>query len=340
MKTSVVILNWNGARMMQKFLPSVVEHTKEYADTEIVVADNGSTDDSLVVLQKEFPTVRIVTLDKNYGFAEGYNRAIHAIEAEYIVLLNSDIETTEGWLHPLTDYLDTHADVVACQPKLMAHYDREKFEYAGGAGGYIDRFGYPFCRGRIFGITEKDNGQYDSEEPCDILWATGACLVIRRKEYIEAGGLDARFFAHNEEIDLCWRLRLYGKRIVCISNSKVYHLGGGTLPQGNPRKTYLNFRNNLTMLYKNLPEQELHSVMRWRMVLDYVAALQSLLTGKWGDVKAIYKARRDFRRWKPEYKEIRYNIQQHSISTNIPERKHYSILWKYYVLGKKHYSEL
>lgn len=327
--TAVIILNWNGSAMLRRFLPSVVSNT---VGADVIVADNGSTDDSLKVLQTEFPEVRTIILDRNYGFAEGYNRAIAQVGHQYVVLLNSDVQTPQGWLAPMVKYMDDHLDCAACQPKLLAYNDKSSFEYAGAAGGFIDRFGYPFCRGRIFNVVEKDEGQYD--EVMDIHWATGACMMVRREIYTKAGGLDARFFAHNEEIDLCWRMRLMGHRIVCLPESVVYHLGGGTLPQGNPRKTYLNFRNNLTMLYKNLPDECLVSVMRWRMLLDYVAALQSLLKLNFADVKAIIKARRDFAAWKESYHPIRDAIQQSAVqrdSLQVP----YSILWQFYVLGRK-----
>lgn len=329
MKTAVIILNWNGAQMLRQFLPSVVRNT---ADAEIIVADNGSTDESLQVMRDEFPEVRTVVLDKNYGFAEGYNRAVAEVEAEYIVLLNSDVETPEGWLQPLVAYMDENTDCAACQPKLLSYHDKAMFEYAGASGGYIDKFGYPFCRGRIFGTVEKDNGQYD--DIADIHWATGACMVVRRDIYIRCGGLDARFFAHNEEIDLCWRMRIQGYRITCVPQSCVYHVGGGTLPQGNPRKTYLNFRNNLTMLYKNLPDSELSKVMHWRCLLDYVAMMQSVVKMDMGDVKAIIRARRDFRRWKKEYTPIRAAIQSEA-KTRGNILMPFSILWRYYILGKK-----
>lgn len=329
MRTAVIILNWNGSKMLRKFLPSVLDGT---ADAEVIVADNGSTDDSLSVLTADFPMVKTIVLDKNYGFAEGYNKAIEAVDAEYVVLLNSDVETPKGWLQPLVEYMDANADCSACQPKLLAHHDHKSFEYAGGSGGFIDRFGYPFCRGRIFGCVEEDHGQYD--DICDVHWATGACMMVRRIIYIMCGGLDGRFFAHNEEIDLCWRMRLRGYRVVCIPQSHVYHVGGGTLPQGNPRKTYLNFRNNLTMLYKNLPDADLTKVMRWRVALDYVAVLQALLKFNMGDVKAILKARRDFNNWKSEYTPIRNAIQHDAIAKGSIVAP-YSVLWRFYVLGKK-----
>ena len=338
MKTAVIILNWNGAEMMRKFLPSVVANTPE---ADVIVADNGSTDNSLEVLRSEFPSVGIIQLDKNYGFAEGYNRAIAQVDHEYIVLLNSDIETPVQWLSPLETFMDSNPDVAACQPKLLSYINKEMFEYAGASGGYIDRFGYPYCRGRIFGIVEADKGQYD--DTADIHWATGACMMVRRSIYTTLGGLDARFFAHNEEIDLCWRMRLAGHRICCIPQSHVYHLGGGTLPQGNPRKTYLNFRNNLTMLYKNLPEQQLKSVMRWRTLLDYVAMAQSAAKFCFGDVSAIIRARRDFHAWQRDYLPIRKEIQataQKAGTADTTLLSPFSILWKFYVQGKKHFSEL
>ena len=337
MKVAIVILNWNGLEMMRRFLPTVVRHSSDEA--EIWVADNASTDGSMHMLEQEFAEVRRLQLDKNYGFAEGYNRALQQIKADYYVLLNSDVEVTANWLTPLVTYMDSHADVAACQPKLLAETAKGRFEYAGAAGGFIDRYGYPFCRGRIFNSVEDDSGQYDS--PTDVHWATGACLIIRANDYWEAGGLDGRFFAHNEEIDLCWRLTQRGRRIVCLPSSKVYHVGGGTLPKGNPMKTFLNFRNNLTMLYKNLPDSELKHVMRMRCVLDYVAALQTLLMGmNWGDFKAIIKARRAFKQWKHQFDDDRKAIGAARVSTAASGRTSYSILWHYYAKGHKTFAQL
>lgn len=277
-------------------------------------------------------------MDKNWGFAEGYNKALAQVDAEYFVLLNSDVEVTPHWLEPLIDYMDNNADVAACQPKLLSVANKKAFEYAGACGGFIDRYGYPFCRGRIFETVEDDHGQYDNVS--DVLWATGACLMIRSRDYADVGGLDARFFAHSEEIDLCWRLRLRGRRVVCVPSSQVFHVGGGTLPKGNPMKTYLNFRNNLTMLYKNLPDRELKSVMRMRWFLDYVAAFQMLLLqGNWGDFKAVLKARRDFKRWKHDFDDAR-KVHSQVGEVSIPERTDYSILWKYHARGKKRFSDL
>ena len=252
MKVSIVILNWNGVDMMRRFLPSVVANSPE---ADIIVVDNGSTDDSLLYLETEMPQVRRVLLDKNYGFAEGYHRGLKEVESPYYLLLNSDVEVREGWLQPMLSYMDAHPEVAACQPKIRCQWAPEYFEYAGASGGFIDAYGYPFCRGRIFSTVEKDEGQYDDVLP--VLWATGASLMIRSRDYWEVGGLDGRFFAHQEEIDLCWRLRSRGRGVVVVPQSVVYHLGGGTLPQGNPRKEYLNFRNNMLLLYKNLPEDRL-----------------------------------------------------------------------------------
>lgn len=335
-KIAVVILNWNGAAMMRTFLPSVLRHSQGIAT--VYVADNASTDDSLKLLKDSFNECRVIKFSKNYGFAEGYNKALKQIEAQYYVLLNSDVEVTPCWLDVMAEYMDGHTDVAACQPKLLSANDHQRFEYAGGCGGYIDRYGYPFCRGRLFDTVEKDTGQYDAVT--DIFWATGAAMMVRADDYWCAGGLDARFFAHNEEIDLCWRLRLLGKRIVCLPQSKVYHVGGGTLPKGNPMKTYLNFRNNLTMLYKNLPQSELRHVMRLRLLLDYVAALEMLLLKRSaGDFTAVIRARRDFRRWRKDYDSVRKIIQK-SACHDIPERRRFSLLWQYYAKGRKLFSDL
>ena len=249
------------------------------------------------------------------------------------------MEVTENWLTPLLKYMDQHQDVAACQPKLLSIFDKNSFEYAGASGGYIDKLGYPYCRGRVFETVEKDNGQYN--DVAEISWATGACLMIRSKDYWNVGALDGRFFAHNEEIDLCWRLRLYGHKIVCIPESKVYHVGGGTLPKSNPMKTYLNFRNNLTMLYKNLPEKELKYVMRWRWILDYTAALETLIVSKnVGDFKAIYKARKAFKKWRNDFKHDREVIQKNRVDNGKNDRMNISLLWQYYVHNRKTFNDI
>lgn len=337
MKVAIVILNWNGAKMLSTYLPSVINYSRDEA--EIFVADNASTDDSMSWLSKHYPMVKQIVLDRNWGFAEGYNKALGHIDAEYYILLNSDIEVTHHWLTPLIEFMDAHPQVAACQPKLLSVFDHDQFEYAGACGGFIDRYGYPFCRGRIFQTVENDDGQYD--DSCKIAWATGACLMIRSRDYWEAGGLDGRFFAHSEEIDLCWRLRSRGRDIYCVPDSQVYHVGGGTLPKNNPMKTFLNFRNNLTMLYKNLNDKDLKHVMRVRWWLDYLAALQMLLLEHhWGDFCAVFKARKAFKRWRHEYDFDRQKIQNSRLVQDEEILSPYSILWKYYAKGKKKYSEI
>ena len=336
-KVAIVILNWNGAKMLRQYLPNVLRYSCDEA--VVYVADNASTDDSLELMRSEFPEVKLIVLEKNWGFAEGYNKALRQIEAEYYLLLNSDIEVTHHWLTPMVEFMDVHPEVAACQPKLLSVYNRDMFEYAGASGGFLDRYGYTFCRGRIFETVEQDNGQYDYAS--EILWATGAALMIRSKDYWEGGGLDARFFAHNEEIDLCWRLRIRGRKICCLPESYVYHVGGGTLPKSNPMKTFLNFRNNLTMLYKCLPDSELRHVMRWRWLLDYVAAWEMLvLKHNWGDFRAVYRARRAFRRWRHDFDADRRQIQDSRVGKEIPEQRRFSLLWQYYVKGRKLFSTL
>lgn len=336
-KVAVVILNWNGCGMLRRFLPGVVCHTE--ADGGVVwLADNGSTDDSVEMVSREFPSVRLIRLEQNYGFAEGYNRALAQVGSEYVVLLNSDVEVTGHWLRPLLDYMEAHPEVAACQPKVLSYHQRTRFEYAGACGGFIDRYGYPFCRGRVMGEVEEDRGQYDTEIP--VFWATGAALFIRRKDYLEAGGLDARFFAHMEEIDLCWRLRARGRGLACIPQSTVYHVGAATLKRENPRKTFLNFRNNLLMLYKNLPPQELVPVMRVRTLLDYMAALNFLLHFQWSNVKAVLRARRSFHALKDSYAQTRAENMRRAVLDDIPERTTFSLLWAFYGKGKRRFTEL
>ena len=336
-KVAIVILNWNGAKMLEQYLPGVLQYSRDEAT--VYVADNASTDNSMQLLRERFPEVKTIVLDKNWGFAEGYNKALAQIEAEYYLLLNSDIEVTHHWLTPMIEYMDAHEEVAACQPKLLSVFNKDSFEYAGASGGYLDRFGYPFCRGRIFDTVERDNGQYNNV--ANVLWATGAALLVRARIYNKVGGLDARFFAHNEEIDMCWRMRIMGYKVVCVPDSQVYHVGGGTLPKGNPMKTYLNFRNNLTMLYKCLPDSELKYVMRWRWFLDYLAAWQTLILNRnVGDFKAIYRARRDFKRWKKDFAADRKAIQESRVEKQIPEQRMFALLWQYYVKGRKLFSSL
>lgn len=330
MKVAIVILNWNGRAMLQQYLPSVVSYSQ--AEAEVIVADNASTDDSLQWLAENFPHIRTIVLDQNYGFAGGYNMALKQVESEYYILLNSDIEVTDHWLTPLIEEMEAHKEIAACQPKLLSMHDKNAFEYAGASGGFLDKYGYPYCRGRIFDKVEKDNGQYNTNS--EIFWATGACLMIRSEDYWNVGGLDERFFAHNEEIDLCWRLQLAGRKIFCFPTSYVYHVGGGTLPKSNSRKTFLNFRNNLTMLWKNLPEEELKSIMRKRWVLDYLAAFQMLLLKlNLGDFLAVIKARRAFKKWR--------NTFEHSKQKSYKDKRTpYSILWQYYAKKNDTFDKL
>ena len=336
-KIAVVILNWNGSAMLRQFLPSVVRFSE--TDGAVVwVADNGSTDDSVEMVAREFPSVRLIRLAENYGFAEGYNRALEQVEAEYVVLLNSDVEVTAHWLRPLVEFMDAHPEMAACQPKLLSYHHRQQFEYAGASGGFIDRYGYPFCRGRLMGKVEEDRGQYDTVAP--VFWASGAALFIRRRDYQEAGGLDARFFAHMEEIDLCWRLRARGRGLACVPQSVVYHVGAATLKKENPRKTFLNFRNNLLMLYKNLPAEELVSVMRVRAFLDYVAALHFLLQFQFANAWAVVRARRAYRAMKPDLSTDRAENQRKASITVIPQRRGFSLLWQFYGRGKKTFDVL
>lgn len=334
-QTAVVILNYNGAGMLRRFLPSVIKYSPE---ASIYVADNGSSDESCDVIRNEFPAVKLMVLDHNYGFAEGYNRALAQVDEEYAVLLNSDVEVTRGWLSPMTQFLDSNPEVAACQPKLLSFKQKDFFEYAGAAGGFIDKWGYTFCRGRIFNTVERDSGQYD--DTTDVFWATGAALMIRNEVYKNNGGLDGRFFAHMEEIDLCWRLRSRGYRIACVPQSHVYHVGGATLKKENPQKTYLNFRNNLLMIYKNAPDCQLKKIMLFRKVFDNVAALKFLASGDYAAFKAVRKARRDFKAMRSGYDKARAENMKLAVTTHIPEVLKSSILYKYY-LGFKHtYSSL
>ncbi|MDR0613898.1 MAG: glycosyltransferase family 2 protein [Dysgonamonadaceae bacterium] len=336
-KTAVVILNWNGRKLLEKFLPALIKNTPA-EETDIIVADNGSTDTSLPFLKQSYPSVRLIPLDKNYGFAEGYNRALAQLNHEYVVLLNSDVEVAENWLTTAISYLENHPEVIALQPKILSYNDKLTFEYAGACGGFLDLYGYPFCRGRIFNTIEKDAGQYDRE--AEVLWASGACLFIRRKDYLEAGGLDAYFFAHQEEIDLCWRLRSRGKKIVCLPQSTVYHVGGATLKMEHPRKTFLNFRNNLLMIYKNLPEKYYCRIMRYRILTDCLAALQFLLKGYPANAFSVIKAHWDFAGQKKNYKAIRRENLEKSKSGLPPGIFKINLLWEYYIKRNKKYSSI
>ena len=331
-KTAVIILNWNGAALLREYLPSVVANTNPVL-ADVIVADNGSTDDSLRVLADEFPQVTVLPFDKNYGFAEGYNRALEATGYPYTVLLNSDVAVRPGWVDTLVAYMDSHPDVGACQPKILSHADPQKFEYAGACGGYIDRNGYPYCRGRIFDTCEQDEGQYDSV--ADIFWASGAALMVRTDVYLRLGGLDPAFFAHMEEIDLCWRMLLDGRRLSAVPSSVVGHLGGGSLPAGNPRKTYLNFRNNLLMLHKNLPDGSRSRTLLRRRLLDAVAWARFVVAFDFANAGAVLRAHRDFRRMRRQYT---VHPQRDILSERADCRR--NIIVDYYLRGRKKFSQL
>ena len=288
-KIAVVILNWNGIKLLEQFLPSVIQFSQ---DAAIYVADNASTDDSVNFVKQNFPTVKIIKNTGNHGFAKGYNDALKEVDAEIYALVNSDIEVTENWLKPIIETFDSEKNTAIIQPKILDFKNKEYFEYAGAAGGFIDKFGYPFCRGRIFDTIEKDNGQYNDN--CEIFWASGACFFIRKKLYDELEGFDETFFAHQEEIDLCWRAQNDGHVIKYCHQSIVYHVGGATLQQGNPKKTYLNFRNSLLMMVKNLPKKGLFFVVFFRMILDGIAAVRFLLQGNFKHTLAILHAHFSF----------------------------------------------
>ena len=298
-KLGVIILNWNGLELLRRFLPSASRHT--VCDTaDLIVADNGSTDDSVAWIRKNHPEVKLIELPENYGFAEGYNRAIAAADYPFITLLNSDVEVTEGWWRPVLSFMESDPSVGAVQPKILSWRDKSSFEYAGAAGGYLDRLGYPFCRGRLFDSVEKDEGQYDGP-PVDVAWASGACMTVRREAYVGLGGLDPKFFAHMEEFDLCCRMLNAGWRVCAVTDSKVYHVGGASLNQGNPRKTYLNFRNNLLLLHKNLTRRRGRRVLFLRRLADTLAFGMFLLKGDMANARAVLRAHRDFRKMRREY---------------------------------------
>ena len=330
-KLAVLILNWNGKDLLERFLPSICEYNSDFAN--IIVVDNASSDDSITFLNTEYPEIETIEFDKNYGFAEGYNKAMEMVNYPYVVLLNSDVRVTENWLVDPLDFLENNSEYAACQPKILDEKEPTKFEYAGASGGYIDRFGYPFCRGRIFDDLEVDAGQYDSVK--DVFWASGAALFVRRELYLEVGGLDASFFAHQEEIDLCWRLLNKNYKIACIPQSTVFHLGGASLDKMNPKKTFLNFRNNLVMLLKNLPVYAL-PIIFIRMVLDGVAGIKFLSEGKFSHCWAIIKAHFSF------YSRIPSVLLNRKKTIKISNSLMYSksILVEYFIKKNKTYSNL
>ncbi len=331
-KTAVVILNWNGKKFLEKFLPFVIEYSR--GDAEIIIADNDSSDDSLAFMQANYPEIRIIKNTENGGFSKGYNDALTQVEAKYYILLNSDIEVTENWIKPVIALMDSDENIAVCQPKLRSYTERDKFEYAGAAGGFIDKYGYPFCRGRLFQSLEVDNGQYD--DVCEIFWATGAAMFVKAELYHKYGGLDNDFFAHMEEIDFCWRLKNEGYKIMYCPDSLVYHVGGGTLPKNNARKTYLNFRNNFFLLFKNLPTNRLIKVFAFRFFLDFIAGIKFLSEGGYKDFFAVIRAHFSF------YASITNNLKKRKNIRHKQVSKTYmrNIVWEYYVTKKRFFNDL
>ena len=326
---AIVILNWNGKKYLEQFLPSLIEHTG--SDAVIIVADNASTDDSLSFLKTNLPSIRVIQNETNGGFARGYNLALKQVEADYYVLLNSDIEVTENWLKPVISMMEEDEKIGACQPKIRSFHHRNSFEYAGAAGGYIDEYGYPFCRGRLFLTIEEDNGQYD--DTVEISWASGACMFVRSKLFHQLGGLDEDFFAHMEEIDFCWRLHNYGYRVMYCPGSTVYHIGGGTLPKASWRKTYFNFRNNFMLLYKNLPSKYLFKVFALRLILDTVAAMKFLFQAGFKNFWAVARAHMSFYKALPSLRKKRKKLKHGSMKMMYKR----NIVFEYYLRGKKHF---
>ena len=332
-RVAIVILNWNGKHFLQKYLPSIINST--YQNIELVIADNGSTDGSINFLNEHYPLIRVIPFKMNHGFAKGYNEALKLVKADYYIILNSDVEVTSGWIEPMINLMEKDIEIAACQPKILSYHDRISFDYAGGAGGWLDDYGYPFAKGRVFDICEKDHGQYDQEEP--IFWASGASMFVRSTVFHEMGGFDEYFFAHQEEIDLCWRIQLAGYKIFSCPASVVYHVGGGTLPRGNTKKTYLNFRNNLIMLYKNLALPEKVWKIPFRIFLDAVSAWKGLLIGDGGYFLAILRAHMAFLKW------ILFKQNQSQFPKNrtgkLSGLLHRNIVWLHFVLKKKYFSD-
>lgn len=331
---AIVILNWNGRKYLELFLPSVLMST--YGNYEVIIADNASTDNSLNFIRERYPFVSIISLIKNFGFARGYNEALKQVTADYYVLLNSDVEVEPGWITPVVELMERDASIGACQPKVMMYSNRASFEYAGAAGGWVDKFGYPFARGRVFDHCEIDEGQYDSIEP--IFWASGAAMFVRAKVYHQVRGFDEYFFAHQEEIDMCWRMQLAGYKVMACPASKVFHLGGGTLPKGNEQKVYLNFRNNLIMLAKNLPVKQAAWKIPFRIFLDAVSAWKSLFAGEATYFIAVFEAHGGFLKWL--LKERRKVIMPERKTGKLNGLYKGSVVWKHFISGKNTFAQI
>ncbi len=336
-EVAIVILNWNGETFLEQFLPGLIDRS-QLPGVEIIVADNRSSDGSAAMMQKKFSDIRVISLDKNHGFAGGYNMALQQVKAKYYLLLNSDIEVQENWLNPLLSFMNSNSKVAACSPVLLDYHKRTKYEYAGAAGGYIDKYGYPFCRGRIF-YTVEEAGNFP-KKPVEVFWTTGACMLIRSECFREAGGFDESFFAHMEEVDLCWRLKNMGHQVAIVPDSAVYHVGGGTLPKENPFKTYLNFRNNLLLLYKNLPDKTVSKTIRKRKLMDGLAAIMFLAYFKFGDFRAVIKAHGAFRKMKNSYRKQRNIEASVTRRSDHPEMYQKSVVYDYFFAGRKHFRDL
>ena len=336
-KTAVVILNWNGLVFLKMFLGTIIKYTAD-SETVVYVADNGSTDGSVEWIENNISEAKLIKLYKNHGFAGGYNIALEQIEARYFVLLNSDIEVTENWLTPLVSYMDNNHDVASCQPKILSYYKKDYFEHAGAAGCFIDKYGYPFCRGRVLNKVERDFGQFDTM--IDIFWSSGACMIVRSDAWKRCGGFDADFFAHMEEIDLCWRFHKAGYRVCFIPDSVIYHVGGGTLPYSSPLKTYLNFRNSLFLLYKNLPENKLRHILFVRRLLDGLAAVFFLLKGSFRSVNAVWKAHMDYYKASRKLSEKRESVKRLEENKTDALILNKSIVFEFYIKGNKTYNSL
>jgi GT2 family glycosyltransferase len=335
-KVAVVILNYNGRKMLEQFLPSVIEYTE--LSYEIVVADNGSTDDSCNFIKENYPQITLLKSPVNEGFSKGYNTALAQINASYYVLLNSDVEVSSNWIEPIINLMEQNPGIGACQPKIRAYHQKSAFEYAGAAGGFIDQYGYPFCRGRLFDTIENDHHQYDDN--LEIFWATGACMFVKANLYHKLGGLDNDFFAHMEEIDLCWRIKNAGYKIYYCSESTVYHVGGGTLHKSNPRKTFLNFRNGLVLLYKNVENGKVFSTLFIRMLLDGIAAAKFLFSGNVKDFYAVFRAHIDFYKNIGLWKTKRRAISEHIVSYTKHGILQKSLVWHYFIKREKKFSQI